>query len=268
MTFEEFAEKHGITILNAHPIPKRSELADHWPSEAHHFHVTLAVRSGFSLRVLWSGEYSLGAGHVATWAKSGFLLPPHARKESKAGRPVATRDSRAYSLWQRMHAKPDHMGHGLSLADAEIWELVKARFDTVAPLDVADILESLALDSLGSDESFAHWCENMGFDDDSRKAHRVYNACRDIAGNLRSTLGLTAYAELLEVDGEEMEDIAETESMLRARFAEEVEPFVIAQYGEDDTIALDTAFNDWTDGLCKDGEISNEAYDQVTRADD
>jgi len=64
------------------------------------------------------------------------------------------------------------------------------------------------------------------------------------------------------------EVIEETESDLRRRFIEEIQPHVIEQYGESDTVALNEAFNNWTDSLCKDGEISEEAYNQVSRTDD
>lgn len=44
------------------------------------------------------------------------------------------------------------------------------------------------------------------------------------------------------------------------QFKNEVLPFVVAQYGWDDIPAQDQAWNDWTDGLCKDGEITERQY--------
>jgi hypothetical protein len=46
-------------------------------------------------------------------------------------------------------------------------------------------------------------------------------------------------------------------------FEEFVLPHVIKDYGEDDEIAIRTAFNDYTDMLCKDGEISDEQYNDM-----
>jgi hypothetical protein len=46
-------------------------------------------------------------------------------------------------------------------------------------------------------------------------------------------------------------------------FKDEIEPAVIAKYGPDDIVALREAFNNWTDGLCKDGEITDEMYDTM-----
>ena len=51
-----------------------------------------------------------------------------------------------------------------------------------------------------------------------------------------------------------------TEEQLSELFDNEVLPLVVEQYGEDDIIAINTAYNDWTDMLCKDGEITDEQY--------
>lgn len=54
------------------------------------------------------------------------------------------------------------------------------------------------------------------------------------------------------------------ESELSALFDEEIAPLVVEKYGESDTCAMDEAFNDWTDGLCKDGVIHPEQYNTYT----
>ena len=48
-----------------------------------------------------------------------------------------------------------------------------------------------------------------------------------------------------------------------------VQPMVEMVYGspKEDPVAHNTAFNDWTDGLCKDGTISDQVYNQVCRED-
>lgn len=51
-----------------------------------------------------------------------------------------------------------------------------------------------------------------------------------------------------------------SEDELSKRFDEEVLPSVIEAYGEDDEPAISEAFNNWTDMLCKDGEIHPEQY--------
>ena len=66
--------------------------------------------------------------------------------------------------------------------------------------------------------------------------------------------------DLVELYAEDNGQIA-SEAELSKRFDEEVLPSVVGQYGEDDTVAINEAFNDWTDMLCKDGEIHPEQYD-------
>lgn len=44
-------------------------------------------------------------------------------------------------------------------------------------------------------------------------------------------------------------------------FEENILPYVVEQYGKDDVIAIREAWNDYTDSLCKDNEISEWAYE-------
>jgi hypothetical protein len=67
--------------------------------------------------------------------------------------------------------------------------------------------------------------------------------------------------EMVELYAEDNGMIA-SEEELSERFDSEVLPSVIEQYGEDDEPAINEAFNDWTDMLCKDGEIHPEQYDK------
>ena len=50
------------------------------------------------------------------------------------------------------------------------------------------------------------------------------------------------------------------EQELTDLFNETLLPAIIKVYGESDKVAIRTAFNDWTDALCKDGYISEEQY--------
>jgi hypothetical protein len=51
-----------------------------------------------------------------------------------------------------------------------------------------------------------------------------------------------------------------SEEELSERFDEEIAPLIIEQYGEDDEPAMNEGFNNWTDSLCKDGEIHEWQY--------
>lgn len=45
-------------------------------------------------------------------------------------------------------------------------------------------------------------------------------------------------------------------------FDEVITPDIIKKYGENDKPAMNEGFNNWTDMLCKDGEIHPIQYDQ------
>lgn len=55
-----------------------------------------------------------------------------------------------------------------------------------------------------------------------------------------------------------------SEEELSKKFDEEVAPLVIEQYGENDSDAMNQSFNDWSDSLCKDGEIHEAQYNEYT----
>ena len=48
----------------------------------------------------------------------------------------------------------------------------------------------------------------------------------------------------------------------------EIKPLVIEQYSEDDTVALSESWNDYTDSLCKDGELTDLQYHYCPAFDD
>ena len=49
----------------------------------------------------------------------------------------------------------------------------------------ADVLHSLCLDIASAEISFEDWCADYGYDSDSRKAERIYNACNAEAKKVR-----------------------------------------------------------------------------------
>lgn len=65
-----------------------------------------------------------------------------------------------------------------------------------------DVLDSLAMDARGISTSFEDWCAEYGYDSDSRKALRTYEAYQENAARLRALLGATQYNVLMnEVEG-------------------------------------------------------------------
>lgn len=52
----------------------------------------------------------------------------------------------------------------------------------------ADVLSSLMLDARSGRESFAMFCDDFGYEPDSRKAHATWEACRKIVPRLQRFL--------------------------------------------------------------------------------
>jgi len=53
--------------------------------------------------------------------------------------------------------------------------------------DLCDVLSSLLMDTSGLDQPFEDWAEDLGYDPDSRKAERIYTACKAALAALEST---------------------------------------------------------------------------------
>ena len=72
---------------------------------------------------------------------------------------------------------------------------------TGEPPEVGDVLESLKMDASefqgDTVPMFEEWARNYGYDTDSRKAERVYRACRSFTWRLRAFLGQERFDELM-----------------------------------------------------------------------
>jgi hypothetical protein len=53
----------------------------------------------------------------------------------------------------------------------------------------ADVLSCLALDARCGEGDFAGFCDDMGYDQDSRKAEKLYQSCVETSKRLRKFLG-------------------------------------------------------------------------------
>jgi hypothetical protein len=54
---------------------------------------------------------------------------------------------------------------------------------------VAGVLSCLLRDAQAGDNTFEDFCGEMGYDEDSRKAERIWKSCQKIAENLQRLLG-------------------------------------------------------------------------------
>ena len=76
-------------------------------------------------------------------------------------------------------------------------ERIRAQAKPQAP-HAADVLHALCIDASAEDEGFSDWCANFGYDSDSIKALRIYDACRDNARELRQVFTRAQLRELSE----------------------------------------------------------------------
>lgn len=70
-----------------------------------------------------------------------------------------------------------------------------------APM-LRDVLDCLASDASVEDRTFDDWCDDLGFDVDSRKAERTYQATVKQTAKLRRLLGDSAFETLLSCERE------------------------------------------------------------------
>ncbi len=64
------------------------------------------------------------------------------------------------------------------------------------------VLECLILDASAGLETFETFCDDMGYDEDSRKAYRIWEACRNTESKLRRLLGDRAMEEAYNIEWE------------------------------------------------------------------
>ena len=55
--------------------------------------------------------------------------------------------------------------------------------------EAADVLSSLMLDARTGEETFEDFCSEFGYDEDSRKAYKTWEFCRDFAPKVERFLG-------------------------------------------------------------------------------
>lgn len=70
--------------------------------------------------------------------------------------------------------------------------------------------------------------------------------------------------ELAEAYAEDNNSPYSSQDAVNEYFDEHIAPMVLENYDEDDTIAFTEAFNDWTDSLCKDGELHESQYNEYS----
>jgi hypothetical protein len=182
-TFADFAKAHNITFLACVPSLTRPDDGyrdPEWDKKATHYNITLTMGD----KVIWSGWYSMGWGSALDYA---------VKNRTRAG----FHGSFRCALDQQAE-KPNHGKFKQWFID----DCRKLAIKGPKPLlpSVANVLQSVVLDIIDCDERFEDWANGLGYDTDSRKVYRIWEACNDTRRQLRSAMGEKLLADLQECE--------------------------------------------------------------------
>ena len=101
--------------------------------------------------------------------------------------------------WKMGEKMPFH-GFGskqVCVAEAEAESLCEP-----TPPELADVLDCLASNAMGIENArcFEEWAAEYGYDEDSRRAERVYRTCQEEAAKLARFLGEGVFQEVLDAE--------------------------------------------------------------------
>jgi hypothetical protein len=139
---------------------------------------------GGVLEVVLQTDYSAGWSHTpAAKARKGDLIHAGRPEQTARAELVAWEcENGKAGRWSTLGIQPQSTRNG----------------GPILP-NPADVIASLAMDSGVLDSGgFADWAADFGYDADSIKAKRVFDACMEIALKLKAAIGQEAFAELRE----------------------------------------------------------------------
>lgn len=151
-----------VTVRRAQPV--------HGPKSVHPRNVVIAT------------DYMQGIGHVP-----GYI---HAH----GSRPIMTDDT------IKSQERAAELGtYPLVYKTGTCWaEKIGDRKKLPAPA-LAEVLYCLILDGDAADATFEEWCDDHGYDSDSRKVLATYETCRDVGHKLQRMFTSAELAELREL---------------------------------------------------------------------
>jgi hypothetical protein len=199
--FAAFAAAHKIT-LDAISVPARTDgAASDWDLEkARHWHVTLTLgieepgKPAQKPFPTMSTAYSMGCGLVERLTGGKW----------KRASPSEYLHKSWYNL-KHMKDMEDLMEGkiyrtGTKCAGAQpAHPLVKMRW---AVPTIEEVLESMQMDVNGELDDFESWAGDYGYDTDSRKAEKIFQACQREKKQLRAFLGRELFEEFLAIESD------------------------------------------------------------------
>jgi hypothetical protein len=156
----------------------RGEVREDWPCIAYTCHLSDSRR-----RVIWTGEFRLGVGHVK-WPKGNEVYPEGITQDEM------------YCL-NTIRMKP-----GAQIKDKQLWANTAAKLaeaQKVTP-SLNDVCHSLLSDGSAffDGQRFEEWAGDLGYSDDSIKAKEIFETCDRIGRDLSRALSRDEIAGLRE----------------------------------------------------------------------
>lgn len=184
--FEKFATENKIemTATRIHSRPDWESRAD--IPDPVHFQIVLSMPVAGKMQTLWAGQYSQGIGNAERWAK--------ANKSKFIGHRVG-QAGHGYPMREALEQGP---GRGKAFRpESNYWENIREQYARSVSrqkpgkeiLPAADILLSLQMDIMGADQHYEDWAADLGYDEDSRKGHAIWETCNTIRRDLVRALG-------------------------------------------------------------------------------
>lgn len=167
-TIEQFIAEHGLT-MTSELVPENPNMDD-MPKGSQHYYCTIVMESGEKSLSVY---YSVGPHIVENWLfKHGPKVAWTANEGAKRREVLRGRDT---------------------FGKKEYFDATRKKYRP----ELADLLNCLASDAPGTEDSFEDWAANYGYDEDSRKAENTFRIDCKQARELRYLLGREAYETLV-----------------------------------------------------------------------
>jgi len=164
-------------------IPVRNN--DSFGEDAAHFQVTVK-RGGHSITT----EYSKGVGHVFEAARD--LIKQRGMYNLGFGQQVRKVDIDEACNW--------YEGKRLTVFMNDVRQKLITIGKSKCSVSLDEVLWSLLMDSeYGDIGSFDDWCSDFGYDNDSIKASKIYDLCRDTGRDIQRMFSPAELTELSEL---------------------------------------------------------------------
>ena len=155
--------------LSLHVIsgPRGEVRDDNWPFIGYDLQLRRAER------VIWSGPYFLGVGHVKPLSYDDTLALPMGSRRALQMTPDEENCSHHWARRTNFNYKDSRTRELVASTAAKL-----AKAQHVTP-NLEDVLSSLLLDGSAyfDAQRFEDWAADLGYDPDSRKAEAIWRAC-------------------------------------------------------------------------------------------